>query len=415
MRILLLSAMVPRREGSGAIPVLLYAELAGLAERHEVTLLSTIGDEPGEMAAALELREALPQVDLRLVDRRAAAAPARRWGRRARLAARWLRGGWPWRTVWFADAGARAELERVTAGPRFDVVSVEDSAMSVFDLPRGVPSVFTANEVLRPRPVDWRAGSPVRWPRWALRELDWRRWGSFQPSAWRRFDLVQVFAQRDAQAIGEMAPDVVPRVRVNPFGVVLPAPADPAREEPGLMLFVGHFAHPPNRDAALWLAGEIMPAVRKLRPDARLRIVGTAPTPEVRGLASSSVEVIGDAPSVEPHLAAAAVVLAPVRTGGGMRMKVLQAMAAGKAVLTTPRGTEGIEQAGEELPLAVAEDAEGIAATASELLADPGRRRRLGAQARRFAELHHSPEAWAQRLERIYGEAGEISRSGPHG
>ena len=415
MRILLLSAMVPRRAGGGAIPVLLYAELAGLAERHEVTLLTTIGDEPGEAAAALELREALPGVDLRLVDRRADSAAARRWGRRARLAARWLRGGWPWRTVWFADPAAASELERVTSERRFDVISVEDSAMSTFDLPPGVPSVFTANEVLRPRPVDGRAGSPLDWPRWALRELDWRRWRRFQPAAWRRFDLVQVFAQRDARSIGEMAPDVAPHVRVNPFGIVMPPEADPVLEEPGLLLFVGHFAHPPNRDAAVWLAREIMPAVKNLRGDARLRIVGTAPTSEVRRLAGPSVEVIPDAPSIEPHLAAAAVVLAPVRTGGGMRMKVLQAMAAGKAVVTTPRGTEGFDEAGEELPLAVAEDAGGIAAATAELLADADRRRRLGARARSFAQRHHSPEAWAKRLERSYEEAREIKRAETHG
>jgi glycosyltransferase involved in cell wall biosynthesis len=178
---------------------------------------------------------------------------------------------------------------------------------------------------------------------------------------------------------------------------------------------VGHFAHPPNRDAAVWLAREIMPDVVRRRGDARLRIVGTAPPPAVQRLAGDSVEVIPDAPSIEPHLAAAAVVVAPVRTGGGMRMKVLQAMAAGKAVVTTPRGTEGFEAAGEELPLAVAEDADGIAVAASELLADPDRRRLLGAQARRFAQRHHSPEAWAERLERSYAEAREIRQAEPHG
>jgi glycosyltransferase involved in cell wall biosynthesis len=403
MKVLLVVPMVPRLEGGGAIPVLLQAEVIGLSRAHELTLVTAVGDEAGEEEGLAALREA--DLDLHVADRRRPPPGGRRRRRQLRMAARWARGGWPWRTVWYADPGIQRILDRLAAERSFDVVAVEDSAMSVFRYPPGVAKVFTHHEVLQPRPVDWRPGPPRGWPGWAFRELDWRRWREFQPSAWRSFDRVQVFSRRDADAVAALAPDLTPRVRVNPFGMVLPPRVDPAREVAGTILFVGNFAHPPNRDAATWLAREILPAVVERCPEAKLRIVGTAPTAEVRALAGPRVELVPDAPSVQPHLEAAAVVMAPVRTGGGMRMKVLEAMAAGKAVVTTPRGTEGYTGFDEEPPLAVAESEAEIAALTAALLGDEGRRRQLGERAREFAECHHSPEAWAERLTAVYEEA----------
>lgn len=402
MRVLLVVPVPPAPDGAGAIPVLLHAELLGLRQRHEVTLVTALGDEPGEEEAA---RRLAGEVEVHVADRRRPPPGAARRRRQLRMASAWARGRWPWRTVWYAAPGIQGLLDRLGAERRFDVVAIEDSAMSVFRYPAGVPTVFTHHEVLRPRPVDWRAGAPRNWPAWAFGELDWRRWARFQTQAWRRFDRVQVFSERDAEQVAELAPDVAPRVRVDPFGLVLPPRMDPARELPGTILFVGAFHHPPNRDAASWLAREILPAVRARHPAARLRIVGSGPTPEVRALAGPGVELVADAPSVLPHLEEAAVVMAPVRTGGGMRMKVLQAMAAGKAVVTTPRGTEGYTGFGGEPPLAVGEGAAEIAAATAALLEDDEGRRRLGERARGFAERHHSPEAWAERQTAVFAEA----------
>ncbi|HET7509788.1 MAG TPA: glycosyltransferase [Solirubrobacterales bacterium] len=404
MRVLLVVPVPPQADGAGAIPVLLHAELLGLARQHQVTLVTAVGDEPGEAEAARRLEG---EVETHVADRRRPPPGSQRRRRQLRMAARWARGGWPWRTVWFADPGIQRILDRLGAERSFDVVAVEDSAMSVFRYPQGVPTVFTHHEVLRPRPVDWHPGPPRNWPSWAFGELDWRRWARFQPAAWRHFDRVQVFSQRDADAVADLAPDVAPRLRVNPFGLVLPPRANPAHEVAGTILFVGAFAHPPNRDAAIWLAREILPAVLARQPEARLRIVGSAPPAEVLALAGAQVEVVADAPSVLPHLEEAAVVMAPVRTGGGMRMKVLQAMAAGKAVVTTSRGTEGYTGFGAEPPLEVADSEAEIAAATAALLADDARRLALGSQAREFAERHYSPEAWAERLTAVYEEARE--------
>lgn len=401
MKILIVAPMPPQPAGGGAIPVLLEAQVAGLRERNEVTFVSAVGEEPGEAEAAERLRDS--GLDAHFADRRQPRTARRRWRRRGRMVGSWL-GGKPWRAVWFADPGIQAILDRLEGARSFDIAVVEDSAMSGYRLPGGVPALLTEHEVLRPRPVDWHPGGARSWPGWAFGELDWRKRPRFQRAAWQSFDRVLAFGNRDAAAIAELAPELAPRVRVSPFGLPLPPLAEPQREEPENVLFVGNFSHQPNRDAALWLAREIMPALLSRRPAARLRIVGSGPPAEILALADGAVEVVADAPSVEPYVDAAAVVVAPVRTGGGMRMKVLQALGAGKAVVTSGRGSEGFDCFDETPPLVLADSAADFAAAVGALLASPNRRRELGAQARHFAEAHYSPAAWANRLESVYGE-----------
>jgi len=403
MRILILAPVPPQPGGSGAIPVLLDAQLTGLRERNEVTFVSSVGDEPGEAEAAERLGAS--GLDAHFADRRQPRAPRQRWRRRARMATAWALRGTPWRAVWFADPGIQAILDRLARSHSFDVAVVEDSAMSGFRLPDSVPALLTEHEVLRPRPVEWRPGAPGAWPGWAFGELDWRKRPGFQRAAWGRFDRVLAFGRRDAAAIAELAPEAAARVRVSPFGLALPPAADPSREQPGSLLFVGNFTHQPNRDAATWLARRIMPAVLAQDPGARLRIVGSSAPEEILALAGDGVEVISDAPAIEPYTESAALVVAPVRTGGGMRMKVLQALAAGKAVVTTSRGSEGFDCFADPPPLAIADDAEAFAAAIAALLGDPAQRLALGERARAFAAAHHSPPAWASRLEATYEEA----------
>jgi glycosyltransferase involved in cell wall biosynthesis len=171
-----------------------------------------------------------------------------------------------------------------------------------------------------------------------------------------------------------------------------------------MIVFVGGFNHWPNVDAALWLGNEIMPLLRASRPGVHLWLVGSQPPPSVQQLAAADITVTGRVPSVEPYLERAALVLAPLRRGGGMRMKVLQAMALGKAVVTTPLGAEGLALAGQPAPLAIAESAPELAARVTDLLAEPDERHALGRQARAFVEEHHSLAAYGRRLTAIYDQ-----------
>ncbi|MGA8745530.1 MAG: glycosyltransferase [Solirubrobacterales bacterium] len=410
MRILLITSMVPDREGIGAMPKLFSAQLNGLLARHEVTLLASFGEDRGQAEAAAALLGS--GLDAHFVDRRRSSSPARRWQVRGELAAQWLTRGWPWRVVCGA-AGIQPLIDRLSASRSFDLIAAEDNPLAVLRFPPGLTRVLTEHEAVRAPAADWLASARgAERARRGLRARDWRRWEAYLPGAWRRFDLVQVYCETDAAAIRRQTPEISARVRVDPYGIELPDALDPAREQPDTILFSGTFAHLPNRDAARWLAAQILPVVRRHHPQVRLRLIGSAPPREILELAGPGIEVIADAPSMEPHLEAAAVVLAPVRSGGGMRMKVLEAMARRKAVVTTPLGAEGFTSLAPDPPLLIAEDAEELGAGVARLLSEVEGRRRLAARAREFAERHHSPDAWAARLEVVYEEAQRLRASG---
>jgi polysaccharide biosynthesis protein PslH len=398
----MVTPMPPQAQAPGAIPLVLYAQIRGLKERHEVSLLTVAGLEPGEHQSVQDLRS--DGVDVQAVLR-SEPAGLERWQRRWRMGSAWLAGSLPWRTVWFWEPRLQAKLDQLLASQSFDLVIVEDNAMGVYDYRTDSPLLFTEHEVRRPRPVSWPPTLKIRsLPGWAFSEIDWRRWPGYQRRTWQKFDQIQVFSPRDAKAVQEIDPGLNAPVSVNPFGIVLPEPARPEKENPASLLFVGNYTHAPNVDAALWLGQQILPRLQNQHPDVKLSLVGIYPPPEVRSLANGSIWVAGHVPDLRPLLEEAAVVLAPVRIGGGMRMKVLHAMAAGKPVVTTPRGAEGLDIWEEPLPVEVAADAESFAQAVSKLLDDPSRRAELGRRARAFAARHYSPQAYASRIEKIYAE-----------
>ena len=114
-------------------------------------------------------------------------------------------------------------------------------------------------------------------------------------------------------------------------------------DQPPLILYLGNLSWGPNISAAVFLARVVMPRLRDRFPDARLRIVGRSPTSEVRTLAGlPGVEVVGDVPDIEPHLRETTVLAVPLDSGGGTRLKILEAFAAGLPVVSTPIGCEGL-------------------------------------------------------------------------
>lgn len=393
--------MVPQTEAPGAIPINLHAELTGLVAHHVITLVTIAGPDPQEWEAASRLRGLGVQVH---AVRRVEPHGWARWQRRWRFASTWLRGAYPFRTIWFWEAAAQQTIDRLLRENAYDVVIAEDNATGVYRFQTRAPKVLTEHEVRRPRPVDWRGLARERSIRGGLREADWQRWRKYQLSVWGRFDRIQVYSPRDAAAVKNIAPHLASRVRVNPFGVELPDAIDPGREEDHHLVFMGNMTHPPNVDAALWLGTEIMPLLRKQIPNVRLSIVGGYPPECVRALAGDDILVTGYVPAIKPYFERAAVVMAPVRTGGGQRMKVLQAMAYGKAVVATTRGVDGLDIQGGPPPVVVADDAAGLARATADLLRSPGARRELGDCARAFVQEHYSPAAYARRWEAIFAE-----------
>lgn len=177
-------------------------------------------------------------------------------------------------------------------------------------------------------------------------------------------------------------PDGGRGVVVVPNGVSRLPQADPGLAEDGELLFVGTMLYGPNIEAVEWFHGAILPLIAASEPDVVFRIVGRLPTPAVRRLHDGSrCFVHADVPDVGGYFERAAVVVAPIRLGSGTRLKVLEALARGKALVATSTAVEGLDlQAGVDFELA--EKPEQFAAVTVGLLRDEGRRRQLGESGR---------------------------------
>jgi len=165
------------------------------------------------------------------------------------------------------------------------------------------------------------------------------------------------------------------------------------------LLFLGYFPHAPNPDGLLWFAREIWPIIHGATPDAKLTVVGSNPPDEVRDLAGiDGVDVVGYVPDVAPYLDRAALMVAPLRFGAGVKTKVVEAMASGLPVVTTSVGAQGLEVTpGEHLMLA--DEPGAFARAVVELLGEPGRAERIGRAGRAAVSATCSPDAVAFRLE----------------
>lgn len=157
---------------------------------------------------------------------------------------------------------------------------------------------------------------------------------------------------------------------------------------PPVILYVGTMSWGPNIDAALFLARQILPQLQARFPGLRLRIVGRDPAPAIAALAGTSgIEVMGRVADVRPHLDAATVLAVPLQAGGGTRLKILEAFAAGLPVVSSPVGCEGLDVTGGVHLLVADRDrfAEAIAA----VLAQDDLRRGLAARAREMVRAQY--------------------------
>jgi polysaccharide biosynthesis protein PslH len=137
----------------------------------------------------------------------------------------------------------------------------------------------------------------------------------------------------------------------------------------------------PNDDAARWLCRDIWPRVVHEVPDAKLLLVGRDPSAAVRSFGGPNVEVTGTVPDVTPYLRRARVGLAPLRAGGGSRLKVLEALDAGRPVVATTKGIEGLEDLVGN-GVVVADEAHDVAEAIAALLNDPTRAEAIGREGR---------------------------------
>jgi glycosyltransferase involved in cell wall biosynthesis len=180
-------------------------------------------------------------------------------------------------------------------------------------------------------------------------------------------------------------------VLVIPTGVdtqkIRPAP------EPGgppQLLFAGTLGYPPNAQGVTWFVERAWPEVRRKLPDARLDIAGRDPPPDVVALGGrDGITVIGPVPEMAPYFARAHAVVVPILTGAGMRVKIVDAMANGRAVVSTSLGWEGLPHVQPDRHLLVADQPPEFAAATVRLLREPALRGTLATAARELAERHY--------------------------
>jgi glycosyltransferase involved in cell wall biosynthesis len=367
-----------------------------LVERHEV-------------AVVYVRRQGEPPIEPELASRCAVvvevtASPGvlpEAWRRRLRVLAAPI-SGVPSSVAAAVAGGFSPALERVAEEWRPDVVQFEHE-VSAFNARRfrrpGVAAIVLVCHEPGGRAAEDLAGATNGRQRLAHRfdAFSWRRyWARMLP----RVDAVVVFTERDRRAFEQDAHRT--NFVVIPIGIDLPEQAlDPLGSGEPAIAYVGGYMHPPNVDAALRLLRSIAPAVRRRVPRLRLLVVGADPVREMRDAAGPLDVVTGQVPDVNPYVDEAALLALPIRLGGGMRVKLLEALAAGKAVVATRLAAAGLDvEDGREL--ALAETDEEFEAALVDLLEDDQRRGALARNAREWALRNLSWDTRVEAYERLY-------------
>lgn len=235
----------------------------------------------------------------------------------------------------------------------------------------------------------WRRQARVeRQPlRRAAFQLEAQKMARYERATIARFHHVIAVSEHDRSIMSQLVD--ARHITVVPTGVDVERFHAAAGAEPRtpLVMYLGSMDWEANVDGVEWFSKEMWPRVRAAVPNAQFRIVGRNPVARVRDLASDCITVTGNVPSVVEHLADAAVVVVPLRIGGGTRLKIFEAMGAGRAVVSTTIGAEGLEVSHNENIL-LHDDAADFADGVIKVLREDSTRRRLAANAKALAERY---------------------------
>ncbi|MGA3092264.1 MAG: glycosyltransferase family 4 protein [Terriglobales bacterium] len=347
-----------------------YNILRRLARDQELTLISYYGGRrdpdyeaalPAQFPRAVVLYTAAPDSDgLRGVVDYLCKLP--------RLA--------PYSISKFTHPTVRATIRKLLTGGQFDIAICDFLAASLnFPAKLPIPCILFQHNV-----------ESSLWQRMATTEthplrklsytLEAARMSRYERRTLARFHHVIAVSENDRQQMLEMDPRC--EITVNPTGVDTKQfqVAPPSTITPPRIVFTGSMDWEPNLDAMEYFCGQIWPRILAEFPDAIFQIVGRNPLARVQRLASPSVEVTGTVPSVTDYLRDASVVVVPLRIGGGTRLKIYEAMAMGKALVSTSVGAEGLSfENGRDLLLA--DDAAAFGDAIILLLRDTQARRRI--------------------------------------
>ncbi len=400
MKILFLTPQVPYPPQQGAA-LRNWGLISGLANRHEVAVLSFRASgqspEPPDRLRAACRTETVPLPVRALRDRLGVMLTTRQPDMALRLA---------------SEAYAQ-RLAGWLAREPFDVVHVGGIEMApyldVIEAAQPRPLVVFDNlnceYLLQQRAFLTDLRVPRRWPGAAYSLVQWQRLRRYEARVCRRADRVLAVSEADAAALQKLVPGL--GVFVVPNGVdtltYRPEASDAASQvSEHALVFTGTMDFRPNVDAVLWFARRVLPGVQAEVPEVHFSVVGQRPHRWLDGLRDDpAITLTGWVEDARPYIAQAAVYVAPLRIGGGTRLKLLEAMAMGKPVVATRLGAEGYPVThGRELLLA--DTPVDFAAAVVALLRAPDRRAKLGRVARAFVEQHYDWRNIVPRVEAAY-------------
>jgi glycosyltransferase involved in cell wall biosynthesis len=304
-------------------------------------------------------------------------------------------------------------LDRVLRTSRFDIVNMEFPYLGHCDLRQAPPGKRLPAVVVDSHEIAYdlarqfaRTGGSL--DRRFYAGVNWRKLRREELGTYRDADAVYLCSAADEQRLLDQIPGTCTMVIPNAADVEFyqPRVTDPPPDGRTVVYF-GLLSTVPNVDAVVHFVQEIWPRIAEAHPNARCKIIGGRPPPSLLALAGPRVELTGFVSDLRPHLAAAAAVVVPLRFGGGTRLKIIEGMAMGKAIVSTTLGAEGIEAVpGRDL---LVEDQPGAFADAvCRLLAEPRLAASIGQSARQLAVERYSWSGAAWALEGFYRRILEV-------
>jgi glycosyltransferase involved in cell wall biosynthesis len=336
-----------------------YHLLKHMVRDHEVTIL--FYGSPAEQRAVQE------DFGRTLCDFRVLPPPSGVNGRRKRLAQLYavLRGRSASYSATYTQE-MRKEIMRLVEDRKFDLVQVAFHG----DLPAlagGPVRIFDAQNIDYDsvRRMMRAARSPIRR---FFYSREFKALSLEEIEQFRRYDAVLVTSNRDRTLLDSTVPEIPKYVIPNGVDATYFQPGNGARDASALV-FTGAFSYFPNVDGMEYFLEKIFPIVRQNIPNIKVYVVGSNPPKNLQNLSSENVIVTGYVEDVRPYVDRAAVYVVPLRMGGGTRLKVLEALAMKKPVVSTTIGCEGIEVSDGE-SLLIADEPEDFAAAVIRLLRD---------------------------------------------
>jgi glycosyltransferase involved in cell wall biosynthesis len=394
LRVLVIDEYFPYPPDSGK-PIRTGNLLRRLSERHDVTLLCYGAPSAGTAV--------VPQLKVEFVEPLIEYSGIALY---ARLAAN-LFSRYPYSVTKHYTSRFLSHLQESVKSNPYDLIQCEWTPYARYlESVRGLPSLIASHNVesqiwsRRAEHADSVAGR-------AFFGMQAKKMETFERGALRDASWVTAVSREDANIIRKWG---VERVSVVDNGVDLGFyNPEACNEDDSELLFLASLDWAPNVDGLKYFLAEVLPLIVAKEPKARVTIAGRKPPADLRKYceAMANTNFVGEVPDVRPYLERAAVILVPLRVGGGSRLKILEAMAAGKAIVSTSVGAEGLAVTNNQ-QLILADDPRSFADAATALMHSAAERRRLGKAGRELVEDKYSWDECARKLEAAWFQAAKV-------